>query len=330
MIERRGDGRADAKRRERLSHHVLAMDGGNNIGVSIAGAGVPLVFFHGFAMNNRGYQRCLSYLPDLGFLAVAIDAPGHGGTSPVARTADFASRVEVLARAIDRLGIRRAVFAGHSMGGRSAARLVAAAPERALGLVLIDAAVGEGWDRMAATRTGKLRTTAEGLRDGLADWRLEGRGLTAHERRRYRSSTVGRYGMDLRKASSFPALARAIATPESETWLRTIHAMHVPSVVVNGERDRVVTASDALQCARTLDAHLVQLPYSYHNWLIARPQSFADVMAEVFAPSGCLGSVRTADLRDCYDEDAFALRLSGSTLRTATQRHPNDEATGVA
>ena len=40
------------------------------------------------------------------------------------------------------------VLAGHSMGGRLVTELAAAQPDRVIGLILLDAIVGDTWDRM--------------------------------------------------------------------------------------------------------------------------------------------------------------------------------------
>jgi len=80
-----------------VTQHVLRLDDGQQVGVAVAGAGVPFVLLHGIGFHNRTYGRCLSYLPEFGFLAVAIEAPGHGHSSPVARGADFTTRVGIFA-----------------------------------------------------------------------------------------------------------------------------------------------------------------------------------------------------------------------------------------
>ena len=49
---------------------------------------------------------------------------------------------------IDHLGVKRMVLAGHSMGGRLVTEPAAAQPDRVIGLILLDAIVGDTWDRM--------------------------------------------------------------------------------------------------------------------------------------------------------------------------------------
>ena len=73
-------------------------------------------------------------------MVVAVDSPGHGATDPLgtlARLEDYVADLEP--RAVDELGIRRAVLAGHSMGGRLVAELAAARPDLPVGVVLVDA-----------------------------------------------------------------------------------------------------------------------------------------------------------------------------------------------
>ncbi len=53
-----------------------------------------------------------------------------------------------MGRAVEELGIRKAVFAGHSMGGRVVAQLAAQRPEQTVAALLIDAIVGDQWDLM--------------------------------------------------------------------------------------------------------------------------------------------------------------------------------------
>ena len=65
-------------RRIRLRHHIVELDDGHEVGVSVGGQGAPLVFLHGLVLSRRAYLRMLSRVAGLGFQVVAIDAAGHG------------------------------------------------------------------------------------------------------------------------------------------------------------------------------------------------------------------------------------------------------------
>ncbi len=139
-------------RRIRLRHHVVELDDGHEVGVSVGGQGVPLVFLHGLVLSRRAYLRMLSRVAGLGFQVVAIDAAGHGDTPNLPRDArEFDHRVDLTLRALDALGVSQAVIAGHSMGGRMAIQLAARAPERAMAVVLLDAAAGARFDEAIPT-----------------------------------------------------------------------------------------------------------------------------------------------------------------------------------
>ena len=104
--------------RVRLTHRVLTLDGDQLVGVSVGGAGVPLVFLHGFGLNRRAYLRLLSRLGGLGFLVIAPDAAGHGETPTLPRgAAALEDRVRLTLRTLDVLGVRKAVFVGHPWAG---------------------------------------------------------------------------------------------------------------------------------------------------------------------------------------------------------------------
>jgi pimeloyl-ACP methyl ester carboxylesterase len=96
----------ETDRRIRLTHHLVGLGDGHEVGVSVGGQGVPLVFLHGLALDRRAYLRMLSRAAGLGFLVVAIDAAGHGDTRNLPRNAgELADRVDLILRTLDALGI---------------------------------------------------------------------------------------------------------------------------------------------------------------------------------------------------------------------------------
>ncbi|WEX74737.1 alpha/beta hydrolase [Sinorhizobium numidicum] len=99
-------------------------------------AGTPLLLLHGYSDSWRSFEPMLSKFP-ASIRAIAFTQRGHGeadrpanGYSPE----DFAADA---VRLLDRLGISRAVIAGHSMGSFIAQRIAIDYPERVSGLVLM-------------------------------------------------------------------------------------------------------------------------------------------------------------------------------------------------
>ena len=133
----------------RLARHQITLADGHTVGVAVCGRGVPLVVVHGFSAEGILYAQTLSRLVDLGFKVIAVDTAGHGGTLGLPTGAQsLASYAELLGRVLDHLGVKRMVLAGHTMGGRLVTELAAAQPDRVIGLILLDAIVGDTWDRM--------------------------------------------------------------------------------------------------------------------------------------------------------------------------------------
>lgn len=122
--------------------------------------GLPVVLLHGGSDSWRSYELVLPHLPRW-IRAIAVSQRGHGDSSRPTigyRTRDFAADVAAL---LDALDIRRAVIAGHCMGGYVAQRFAIDHPDRTLGLVL--AATRSTWYDHPDIRA--LAETVAGLED---------------------------------------------------------------------------------------------------------------------------------------------------------------------
>ncbi len=106
-------------------------------------AAIPVVLIHGTAAWSQLWWRTTDALTASGFRVIALDLPPFGFSDrPGTYTrGDQAARIEdVLAT----LGIARAIIVGHSFGAGTAVEYVLRYPDRARGLVLVDAALGLG------------------------------------------------------------------------------------------------------------------------------------------------------------------------------------------
>ena len=123
-------------------------------GVDIAfldeGEGAPIVLVHGFASTaqvNWRHPGWVGTLTGAGRRVIALDNRGHGGSSKLYDPAAYhsAEMAEDVRALLDHLDLERADVMGYSMGGRIAAFLALAHPQRlrrmvlgGLGLHLVD------------------------------------------------------------------------------------------------------------------------------------------------------------------------------------------------
>ncbi|MFD0916078.1 alpha/beta fold hydrolase [Pseudahrensia aquimaris] len=98
------------------------------------GSGPAVVFLHGVGSGKEGFSRQRLTLVEAGYRFIAVDAPGFGET--LASDAGFEAHVGAVIGVLDHLGIERAIFVGHSLGGMTVQEIFAKHRERVLAMVL--------------------------------------------------------------------------------------------------------------------------------------------------------------------------------------------------
>ena len=266
----------------RLSTHSLRLSDGQRIGVMVGGRGIPLVVAHGFSFAGAVYVQSLARLASMGFKVIAVDLAGHGGSAALAKRArELDEYRRFLAQVLDELGVRRAVLAGHSLGGRLVAELAAAEPERAVAVLLIDAAVGRAWDDLAA----------------FAGWAPPVLGLVGATLAADTFGTLffsGGQSMKLQGLALPQAMANLLApwrlvapalsvllAPASAATLDRIGTAGVPTFVLHGEHDPVVPLASARDAARRTHGDLVVVRNAAHSWLLEDPETLRAIVARL-------------------------------------------------
>lgn len=281
----------------RLARHSFTLSDGHRVGLAVAGKGVPLVVVHGFTAEGFLYAQTLNRLVAKGFKVIAIDMAGHGGTQGIpaggGRLGDYA---ELMDRCIEELGIRKAVLAGHSMGGRIVASVAAVEPDRAIAVLLIDAIVGDQWDLMVniarvsppvlATMSLALLADSVSTLPFLADptqafklGRLAVPTLKGHITDPMR--LVGPAVSMFRSRGSRPSLDR-------------LAAEEVPTFVIHGERDLLVPVCSARSAAKRTNGVMVMVHKAHHGWILRDPETLPAIVVDLL--EGRLGDAIRAEL----------------------------------
>ncbi len=199
---------------------------GLRIRVRVEGEGDPLLLLNGLTRPLESWGPFVKALT--GRRIVSFDAPGVGGSPRPVLPLSISTLAAIAASALDETGLDAADVLGFSHGGAVAQQLALDSPRRLRRLVLVSTSCGVGAIPGRRNALGRLRAPSDS-----GSWpRPDALGALWHS-------------LAISSWSSIPFLG----------------AIRVPTLVVCGNRDRVVPpANSALLARRIPCADLVLLP----------------------------------------------------------------------
>jgi pyruvate dehydrogenase E2 component (dihydrolipoamide acetyltransferase) len=253
-----------------------------------AGAGTPVVLIHGLSGAAATWVDVVDGIRST-HRVVAVDLPGHGGSSLPLRAAGGAWYADAVAAAIESLGLEPAVVAGHSFGGQVAAHLVLRRPDLVRAVLLIGPS---GVDVLPA-RTRVLAVLTTAIRPGarvaplgvrLADraWfrRLAFGPLLVSDPVRLSPRVVAGFFAELREHTDVRTARRAVL---GDAPILLDGPLSRPGIVLWGSRDRVVPVEHGLALARRTGAQLRVVPDCGHLLIGERPDTVVDAISALSA-----------------------------------------------
>jgi pimeloyl-ACP methyl ester carboxylesterase len=252
-------------------------------------AAPPLVCLHGLGATWTAWRAVGERLAD-SFRVVLPDLPGFG-RSPAMPDGRFPlyAVAERLEEALDELGVRQAVVAGHSMGGGMAIVHALARPRDVRALVLVapagliaTGAVRRIWRQPLLHRLSRevTRAVAPALPRSHALRRRAFAGLV-DDPQALDPQTMAELAAGSVAARSTGAAGTAIV----HAGLRDrLDRLTMPALVVFGERDRVIDPTGGPLLAAALpSAELLLLPQTGHLPMIERPDEVSAAIRELVA-----------------------------------------------
>lgn len=250
-----------------------------------------LVLVHGFAASLQAWEPWVARLAPR-YRVISLDLPGHGLTrAPGGYRASGDADVAVIDELTRRLGARRFVLGGNSMGGGIAWSYALAHPDRLDGLILVDAA---GWPHPAKPAGGSVvlfkllgNSAGRAVLARIDPTPMAKRGL----RQAYVDPTlvtpalVARY-VDLARAPGHrEILLTRNAGPRKPVTPATFSAIVTPTLVLVGAVDTVIPADVSRGLAGAIPgAKLIVYPGVGHVPMEQIPdRSAADVQTFVDA-----------------------------------------------
>ncbi|MDX2128819.1 MAG: alpha/beta hydrolase [Chloroherpetonaceae bacterium] len=248
----------------------------------------PLVLIHGLASNMGFWRGVIPELEKRGFRVIAIDLPGYGKSAKAFGApytlSFYAKTVHDL---LSSLGVPKATWVGHSMGGQISMVASLSLPDRIENLVLVSPAglesfkQGEGeWLRNATNPDFIIKTPPDRIRANYAnnfyswsenyEWMIEER-------------------VRLIKAKEFERFAYAVwksvgAMLDEPVWDK-LDRINFPTLIIAGENDNLIP-NPFLHGGKTIDvmkigeekikgSKLIMLPETGHMLVIERAKELA-------------------------------------------------------
>ena len=129
-----------------MPHHLLDQPWGR-LAYETAGASGPcLLFLHGTGCDNRDWDAVRARLPARGLRLVFLEFRGHGASDVSAADFTLGDLADDALALLAHLGIPRAWFVGHSLGGMVALAAARRNPKAVQGLLQL-----EGWTNLRAS-----------------------------------------------------------------------------------------------------------------------------------------------------------------------------------
>lgn len=243
--------------------------------------GPPLVLLHGIGGDARLFRPLMDRLAPA-CRCFAWNMPGYAGSAPLTPMT-FPGLAERLAAFLDERGLAAAHLLGHSIGGMVAQEFAARFPGRVRSLVLVATTAafgrrdGEFQRRFLAERTAPLDA---------------GRGMAALAQELV-PKLLGEDGAPEAAALAEASLAsvpeaayrEALACLVGFDRRHSLPGLHVPVLLVAGERDRQAPAAVMQRMAARLpDARCVVLAGAGHLLPLERPDELATLVRDFLEP----------------------------------------------
>jgi pimeloyl-ACP methyl ester carboxylesterase len=222
--------------------------------------GAPaIVLLHGFDASMHWWTPSVPALAR-SHRVIRVDLLGHGGSSKPTKGYSMPEQAQLVAELLDRLGVKRAIVAGHSMGTDVAVALTEKRPDLVRGVVVVDESASPdqanlgltaklGFYPLIGPAVNRFATDSmiyDAMKAGFAPGFRFPRSFVQDNRRMtytsyYRSGTLSD-----EYAAQTPIDLRLAATRK-------------PALVLFGDRDQLVTpaAVRSFRAVRNADVHLI-------------------------------------------------------------------------
>lgn len=243
------------------------------------GQGTPLVLIHGIPTSPLLWRKVMPLVH--GARCLAFEMVGYGQSMSQGRGRDIsvARQADYIAGWMRRLGVERAVFAGHDLGGGVVQNVAVRHRELCAGVFLTNSICYDSWPIPSVKAMGAFSPVVERLPDFMAKQILRTLMARGHD-----DSSEGRAALNVHwqpylEHGGAQALIRQIKSLNVKDTLSVAQALpklDIPARIAWGAADQFQKIEYGERLARDLDAPLRRIEQGKHF----TPEDHPDVIAE--------------------------------------------------
>ncbi|NBL64953.1 alpha/beta fold hydrolase [Flavobacterium sp. NST-5] len=221
-----------------------------------SGKGTALVLLHGFLENKKMWDFMVAAFSKK-FRVIAVDLLGHGETDSLGYVHTMEDNADMVQAILSELKIRKAIFAGHSMGGYVALAFAELYPENVKGLALINSTSRADSDEKKENRDRAIKAVKQNYTNFV---RLSIANLFSENNREKLAEEIEDVKVEALKTPVQGIVASLEGMKIRNDREVILHFAPYPMLLVLGKNDPVLNYEDNLDQIENTAVKLVSFP----------------------------------------------------------------------
>jgi pimeloyl-ACP methyl ester carboxylesterase len=221
-----------------------------------SGKGTAVVFLHGFLENSTMWDAFIFELSKR-YRVITIDLLGHGHTQPMGYVQTMEDNADAVHAVLQELRIRKAVLAGHSMGGYVALAFAELYPDTIKGIALINSTSLADSDERKTNRDRAIKAVKENYTNFV---RLSIANLFSEDNRERLSAEIENVKLEALKTPLQGIVASLEGMKIRQDREVLLHFAPYPVLLVLGLKDPVLNYQENLEQIENTSVKLVTFP----------------------------------------------------------------------
>ena len=243
---------------------------GLNLAYARRGQGAPLVLIHGYPLDHSIWEPLAPFL-EHDFDLIVPDLRGFGQSDVMEADNSIVDYASDIAGLLTHLRIRKAILAGHSMGGYVALAFAREYEERVAGLAMVSSQMAADTQER---KDGRYATARQVLEHGVDSV------VEAMAPKLSAEPQLQEYARGLIAKQSPLGIASALqAMAERPDCTEVFAEFPFPVAIVHGDADLLIPVERARQMKAALPAaHYTELPGAGHLPMMEKPEAVAGAL----------------------------------------------------